>query len=79
MGQVRDWIAAPSAHVLTPGQRHPVLLEELLTRSGTAGNLVNDAHLAALAIEHRGTLVTYDTDFTRFDGVRSYRPEDLLD
>ncbi len=33
------------------------------TRPG--GNLSNDAHLAALAIEHRGEVVTYDSDFGR--------------
>jgi predicted nucleic acid-binding protein len=26
-------------------------------------------HLAALAIEHRATVVTFDTDFARFPGV----------
>lgn len=78
MEQVQDWIGAPSAHVLTPGQRHADILAELLTRSGAAGNLVNDAHLAALAIEHRGSLVSYDTDFVRFDAVRTYRPDQLL-
>lgn len=77
--QVQDWIGAPSAHVLDPGQRHPSLLQELLVESGAAGNLVNDAHLAALAIEHRASLITYDTDFARFPSVRTYRPEELLD
>ena len=28
-----------------------------------------DAHLAALAIEHRGEVVTYDNDLARFPGV----------
>jgi predicted nucleic acid-binding protein len=36
---------------------------------GTGGNLVNDAHLAALAVEHRCTIVSYDGDFARFRGV----------
>jgi hypothetical protein len=35
---------------------------------GTAGNLTTDAHLAALAIEHGATLVSFDRDFNRFDG-----------
>ena len=33
------------------------------------GNRVNDAHLAALAVEHRCTIVSFDHDFARFDGV----------
>ena len=41
------------------------------------GNLVNDAHLAALAIEHRARIVSYDSDFGRFDDVRCDTPEAL--
>ena len=78
MSQVQDWIAAPSAHVLHPGERHAPILEALLAAAGTAANLVNDAHLAALAIEHRAGVVTFNTDFARFDGVRAKRPDELL-
>lgn len=78
MAQVHDWISAPSAHVLHPGERHAMILEKLLVAAGTAANLVNDAHLAALAIEHRAGVVTFDADFARFDGVRMKRPDELL-
>lgn len=78
MAQVHDWIAAPSAHILHPGERHAMILESLLVAAGTAANLVNDAHLAALAIEYRAGVVTFDTDFARFDGVRVKRPDELL-
>lgn len=77
MDQVNAWLSAPSAHVLQPGERHPGILRDLLSETGTAGNLVNDAHLAALAIEHRAEVVTYDADFRRFAGVRSRSPADL--
>lgn len=30
--------------------------------------VVNDAHLAAMALEQRCEIVTYDRDFERFDG-----------
>lgn len=50
-----------------------------MTQLGTGGNLVIDAHLAALAIEHRASVVSYDNDFSRFAKVRWYRPDDLLD
>ena len=39
----------------------------------TAGNLVNDAHLAALAVEHAAEVVSFDRDFGRFPGLR-WRP-----
>jgi len=50
------------------------LLSGLLAESGTAGNLVSDAHLAALAIENDAVLVTFDSDFGRFTGLRTERP-----
>ncbi|MFT4259615.1 type II toxin-antitoxin system VapC family toxin [Microbacterium sp.] len=78
MAQVHEWIAAPSAHVLNPGARHPEILERLLLAQGAAANLVNDAHLAALAVEHRATIVSFDSDFARFAGVRCATPESLV-
>jgi uncharacterized protein len=69
-----EWLAQPAAVVLHPTPRHSHILSELLTHVGSGGNLVNDAHLAALSIEHRGQIVTFDTDFARFPGVRWSRP-----
>lgn len=71
--RVADWLSQPSAVVLEPTPRHHALLAGLLA-AGTGGNLVNDAHLAALALEHGGTVVSYDTDFARFEGVAVQRP-----
>ena len=76
--QVADWLAAPSAVPVNPGPRHADILSRLLAEVGTGGNLVNDAHLAALAVEHRASIVSYDSDFGRFDGVRWDRPDRLL-
>jgi len=45
-----------------------------LAQTGRAGNLVNDAHLAALAVEHDAEVVSFDSDFARFPGVRWRRP-----
>jgi hypothetical protein len=49
-------------------------LRELLSQSGTAGNLTTDAHLAALAIEHGAELCSTDTDFGRFQRLRWVNP-----
>jgi len=78
MAQIRDWCAAPSAALVHPTARHADVLSDLLSGVGAGGNLVNDAHLAALAIEHRASVVSYDSDFGRFDGVRWHTPESLL-
>jgi uncharacterized protein len=67
---VDEWLARPNATVLHPGERHPAVLRSLLTAAGSAGNLVSDAHLAAIAIEHRARLATFDSDFHRFGDLR---------
>lgn len=69
MGRVDAWLAAPAALVVEPTGRHSGLVRELLRPLGAGGNIASDAHLAALSLEHRGQVVTYDTDFARFDGV----------
>lgn len=68
-GQVIDWLSQPTAVVVEPTARHLHLIEQMLEPIGSGGNLVNDAHLAALAIEHRCDVVTFDRDFARFEGV----------
>lgn len=78
MRQVSEWLGAPGAVAVGPTPRHADILAGLLTPLSTGGNLVNDGHLAALSVEHRATIVSYDSDFGRFDGVRWQRPDDLL-
>lgn len=78
IGQVVDWLAAPGAVMVNPTPRHGEILTRMIADVGTGGNLVNDAHLAALAVEHRASIVSYDSDFGRFDGVRWDRPDSLL-
>ena len=73
-GQVEAWLDAPAAVVAEPTARHGALLRGLLRETGTAGNLVTDAHLAALAIEHGADIVSYDRDFGRFPQVRHRLP-----
>lgn len=71
---VDEWLALPPVVVVQPGRRHAAVLRELLAGVGTAGNLVPDAHLAALAIEHGAELCSSDADFSRFSGVRWVDP-----
>jgi predicted nucleic acid-binding protein len=42
---------------------------DLLSATGTAGNLVNDAYLGSLAAGRGFSVVTFDRDFERFPGV----------
>ena len=64
------WLSQPTASILNPTDRHAGVLGRLLLGAGSAGNLVSDAHLAALAIEHGAELGTFDRDFARFAGLR---------
>ncbi|HUN79276.1 MAG TPA: type II toxin-antitoxin system VapC family toxin [Solirubrobacteraceae bacterium] len=70
----KQWLQSPGAIVLRTGRRHLALLSGFLREAGTAGNLVNDAHLAALAVEHDAEIASYDGDFARFSGVRWHQP-----
>ncbi|MGH2971482.1 MAG: type II toxin-antitoxin system VapC family toxin [Gaiellaceae bacterium] len=72
--QVEDWLAQAPALVVEPTSRHLGLVRGLLAETGTAANLVNDAHLAALAVEHGAEVVSFDRDFQRFAGVRLFVP-----
>ncbi len=71
---VRLWLAQPSSVVLEPTPRHLEILASLLRETGTGANLTSDAHVATLAVEHDATVVTFDSDFDRFGGVRRVRP-----
>ena len=63
-----------SAVIAEPSPRHLDVLAGLLIDAGTGGNLVADAHLAAIALAQGATVVTFDTDFARFRGVESEQP-----
>lgn len=73
MRRVHAWLAAPAAWVPGPTERHAEVLGTLLEQAPRSA-LVNDAHLAALAVEHGLTLCSADRDFARFDGLRWQNP-----
>lgn len=64
----------PNAVPISPGPRHWDIFERLCRDAGATGNLVPDAYLAALAIEHGAELVTADRGLARFSGVRWRHP-----
>jgi toxin-antitoxin system PIN domain toxin len=74
LNQVSLWLACDSVWIPQPTLRHAEVLATLLSTSGAYGNLVSDAHLAALAIEHGLTLCSTDGDFARFPGLRYLNP-----
>ncbi len=72
---IAHWLDQPRAHTIHPTTKHREVLGRLLLGAGTAGNLTGDAHLAALAIEHGATMVTFDRDFSRFAGLQWELPK----
>jgi uncharacterized protein len=73
-GVVDDWLAAPAATIAHPSSNHASLLAKLLNESGTTGNLVNDAHLAAIALDLGVPVCTFDRGMTHFAGLKVVRP-----
>jgi len=73
-GHIRSWLAQPNVQLILPGEGHTARVLDLLQQTGTGGNLVTDAQLAALAMEQHATLHTADADFLRFPGVRWFNP-----
>lgn len=72
--QVEVWLDCPTVWIPQPGERHREILGSLLDSQTKRANLVPDAHLAALAIEHGLTLCSLDGDLARFPGLRWKNP-----
>ncbi|MPY96606.1 MAG: PIN domain-containing protein [Actinophytocola sp.] len=71
---IEDWLAADQSWIPTPGDRHADILGELLMKGDLRGNLVTDAHLAAIAIEHGVGICSFDSDFARFPHLTWVHP-----
>ena len=67
-------VGQPTCVPIAAGARHWVILRGVLRDADARGNLVPDAHLAAIAIEHGATVATRDRGFARFRGVRWLDP-----
>jgi toxin-antitoxin system PIN domain toxin len=68
-------VLAQPRHLRTePGARHLALVRALCEESDAAGDLIPDAVLAAIAVEHGAVVATLDRDFARFSSVRHVRP-----
>ena len=66
---------SPSVVPISEGARHRGILRGLLHALPVTGNIVHDAHIAALLIEHGvDEIMTADEDFLRFPGLRVTNP-----
>jgi toxin-antitoxin system PIN domain toxin len=71
---VDDWLEAPAAWVPGPGRGHREILGRLIRELDLRANLVSDAVLAALCIEHGLRIVSADSDFARFTELDWFNP-----
>ena len=72
--QVEEWLDCLPVWIPQPTEQHRRVLGGLLQGQEVRGNLLPDAHLAALAIEHGLTLCSADGDFARFSGLKWRNP-----
>ena len=72
------FVEAVSAHPrhlrVEPGPRHLELLRRICDEGDATGDLVPDAVIAAIALEHRCGVASLDRDFARFPSVGFVRP-----
>lgn len=74
IARVQSWLDQPCARVVRPTDRHWNIFQEMLTDGQAVANLVSDAHLAALAMEHGCVLASTDSDFARFPKLKWSNP-----
>ena len=75
LADLRAILASPSLTLLSETSRHAELMDEVVRASSAAGNLMHDAHIATLCLEHGVTeLITGDRDFSRFKGLKVTDP-----
>lgn len=74
--RVQSWLDQPCVRLIQPTDQHWTLFQQMLRSGKAVGNLVSDAHLAALAVEHNCMLHSTDADFSRFKGLKWKNPVD---
>jgi uncharacterized protein len=71
---VDRWLSADPSWIPPATESTAAVLASVLARTPMTGNLIPDAQLAALAIEHGLVVYSADTDFVRFPDVRWHNP-----
>ena len=72
--RVQSWIDQPNVRLIDSTESHWRIFQTMLNEGQAIANLVSDAHLAALAIEHGCLLYSTDSDFSRFPKLKWKNP-----
>jgi uncharacterized protein len=75
--RVQSWLDQPCMRVIRPTEQHWSIFKMMLKDGQAVANLVTDAHIAALAIEHGCDLASTDADFSRFPTLKWFNPLSL--
>ena len=71
---VNSWLEPDNTHLVALEKKNWPLFASMLIDGQAKGNLVMDAHLAAMAASCGAKLASTDRDFTRFPGVQLVNP-----
>ncbi len=72
--RTQSWLDQPCLRILEPTEQHWTIFQQMLRKGSATANLVSDAHLATLAIEHDAILHSADADFARFPRLKWQNP-----
>ena len=73
-GYVQEWFLYDHIMPINPSADHLRYLLQNLPLAAGGPNLVADAHIAAIAMEHQAEVHTNDSDFARFPGLQWRNP-----
>ena len=71
---VDSWLEIENSHLVSLEKKNWPLFSRLLKDAQASGNLVMDAHVAAMAASCGAKLASTDRDFTRFPGIQLVNP-----
>lgn len=74
LARVQSWLDQPCTRIIRPTENHWATFQQMLNGGQAVANLVTDAHIAALALEHGCTIASTDADFARFPKLKWINP-----
>lgn len=72
--RIQSWLDQPCTRIIRPTEQHWTTFQQMLNDGQAVANLVTDAHIAALALEHGCTVASTDSDFARFPKLKWINP-----
>ena len=74
LARIQGWFDQPCTRIIRPTEQHWTTYQQMLNDGQAVANLVTDAHIAALALQHGCTVASTDADFARFPKLKWINP-----